>query len=41
MADIISFKACFRSQGAWTGIGDVGMTIDANISKFKNTKIDW
>jgi len=39
--DTASFKACFVSQGAWAGSGDVGMTVDTNISKLKNRKINW
>ena len=40
-ADKASFKACFISQGTWAGRGAVGMTMDRNISKDKNRKIDW
>ncbi len=40
-ADKLSFKACFISTGSWAGTGDIGMTVDSNISKKKNTKIDW
>ena len=40
-ADKLSFKACFVSTGSWAGTGEVGIVIDSNISKRKNTKIDW
>jgi uncharacterized repeat protein (TIGR01451 family) len=40
-ADTLSFKSCFTSTGLWSGKGDVGLTIDSNISKTRNYKIDW
>lgn len=40
-AEKLSFKACFISTGSWAGTGEVGMAVDGNISREKNTKIDW
>ncbi len=41
IADKMHFKVCFTSQGDWLGQGEVGLSIDSDISHKKNTKIDW
>ena len=40
-ADMLSFKACFSSKGSWAGKGDVGMSVDLNVSRNRNMKLDW